>query len=119
MYLPEKLPDVVTVPSGPYHELAVAMRRGCLMRVNQTFGQFQYGEHGACALGAAAVAEGLSVSEGTTLITQTDKLRGRFPVLSNLLEMPRNRWSVMEAIIHLNDSRRWSRERIADWLDAL
>jgi len=122
MYLPEKLPNNVTVPSGPYHELAEAIRRGCVLRPQQAFGVFAVENDGAqavCALGAAAVGENIDVISEASFIEQTAELRARFPVLRNLLEMPRNRWSVMEAIIHLNDSRRWSRERIADWLDAL
>ena len=124
MYLPEKLPNVVTVPSGPYHELAEAIRRGCVLRPHQAFNVYEDGLR-VCALGAAALGSDILVRPVGPLgpsFHLTKELRHRFPLLMERTVMPCSHEleaSVLEAVVHLNDSERWSRERIADWLDAL
>jgi len=73
----------------------------------------------ACALGAAAAA--VDIHDGN-FIRGSAALRSKFPVLKNQVEIPGRpdlQWSLLEMIVHLNDAERWTRERIADWLDSL
>src|SRR6185437_6927138 len=121
MYLPEKLPEIIA-PLSPYHELAEAIRRGCLLRVRQAFGAYEDEAQAVCALGAVAIAINIKLEKVNGIIRA---LRSKFPVLNDLVEMPCEHVvaigmvTVLDVIVHLNDSEHWTREHIADWLDSL
>ena len=92
----------VTAPArvGKYHELAEAIRRGCALRPVQCFGVLTHDYDQACAIGAAR--EGGFPRQNI------------FAFDDYILLM-----EVYDQITALNDRARWSREAIADWLDAL
>jgi len=59
---------------------------------------------------------------GVTLprLNKPAALEKLFPILNSKVRDPENRnakWKLGPLIVCLNDRRRWSRERIADWLD--
>ena len=75
-----------------------------------------------CALGAAAEAIGINVTEGDNLDTQ-ELLEARFPATEMDEEIPcpvtncvDSNYSVYDSVVHLNDEHHWKRERIAEWL---
>jgi hypothetical protein len=86
-----ELPVTTPTRTGEFHELAEAMRRGCVRRPVQCYGMFYNGPAAACALGAA--------QEGGYLM-------GRLVALSQ------NLWV---KIARRNDNGH-TREQIADWL---
>jgi hypothetical protein len=49
------VPQVEKLKTGVYHNLAEAIRQGCIMRPKKVRGHFRIGKDAACALGAAAV----------------------------------------------------------------
>lgn len=100
----------------------------------QSFGQYfemltpdSRGRWGACALGAALTAIGDTVSRDTFDI-ETDlasfpeiicKIAGVCPAENCAKFGGQYEVTVGRMIVHLNDGHRWSRERIADWIDSL
>lgn len=94
----------------------------------QVHGSYWGGGQGTCALGAAGRATGYDHSEPLTM-----HLGRLWPELENPLERecpscddPLSRaclWHVRAGldtlIVHLNDQHRWTRSRIADYLDSL
>jgi hypothetical protein len=97
------------------HELADAMRAGCLLRPRKAVRAYFRGE-AACALGAAATGRGVTLPRRNKPAA-LDKV---FPILNSKVRDPENRnakWKLGLLIICLNDERGWSRERIAEWLD--
>jgi hypothetical protein len=94
----------------------------------QCFGAYFSADGGSCALGAA-----MEALTGTTNVrTGIKALRRRFRgllVLNNLLTCPVARHEIggrrqlyiglSGLVTHFNNDHRWSRERIADWLEAL
>lgn len=104
-----------------YDELAAAMRRGAALRP-QVFKAFFLevdGVIGSCALGAAF--------EGATGTVDRDismwVLHQAVPVFDDVhfFTCPAcGRVNDMECLItHLNDTERWTREQIADFLESL
>lgn len=107
----ENLPPVEPMP------LSTAIRLGSMLKP-QNFGSF-YGHDGtgrvasSCALGAAVDAVG-GVAQ---------KVFSLFPILWSLnklacpagCEWPKN----TPLVAHLNDHHRWSRERIASWIEEI
>ena len=106
---------IVTVAPrvGKYHELAEAIRRGCLQSVEQCFGRERKGR-ATCAYGAAK----LGGYSGSLLGPQVICPECHDPGVHfghRLGYGPEH----VAIILHLNDDHRWARERIADWLDTL
>jgi hypothetical protein len=103
-------------------ELASYIRAGAERRPDQAFGDYFKGQRASCALGAAY--EGMyrlpRQADGTH---PTKDLDWFFDCLEGTVRRcPAERCSktlVLSAIIvHLNDDHRWSREAIAQWLEA-
>jgi hypothetical protein len=128
MFQESKELTVTTSPRiGVYHDLAQAIRLGCALRPRQGFGKFLRDDDRACALGAVLAANGIIPSPAK----RRALLLKLHPALSIKLKFPpRIKWRYTEAkrsdplpmievIAGLNDDFRWSRERIANWLDSL
>lgn len=105
-----------------YAYFSAAIRDGAQIRPQAFWGFFRDG--GSCAVGA-----GLEVCEikprESCLIPQ--KLWRAFPYLQkgvfacpdegcDDLDMKLNEWSAVSIMAHLNDTHKWTREAIADWL---
>ena len=106
MFQETKEIQVTSAPRvGKWHDLAEAIRVGSLL-VPQAFCQMAM-KHGevivaTCARGAAKMA-------GYVGPEIRDDLYGQCPACE----------VEGSVITHLNDDHRWTRERIADWLDTL
>lgn len=101
-------------------KLSEAIRLGAMLKP-QGFGMLFDGE-GTCANGAALDACGLLAEIGTHI------LKNRFPIV----EVQAERCFVCEKymaklafsttlgglVAHLNDDHKWTRERIADWVES-
>lgn len=107
--------------------LSEAIRLGCEIKPRQVFKYMFEGKDGACALGAAAAAC-LSRPLGTNrdhCFSMEDSLlfRACLPVLIQFSSCPLgcetgSRCGYLEdTVIHLNDDHRWTREKIADWIE--
>jgi hypothetical protein len=113
-------------------KLSEAMRLGAMM-TTQAFGQIET-EDGTCALGAAIQAAGCKSCRVTNL-SQGLRTRPISPdaVAMELISIPNEWYALLKhdtacpacglvqatsiQIPHLNDDHRWTRERIADWLE--
>lgn len=115
---PRTAPLEPTTPIRP----SEAIRLGCLLAPVQTDGEWGYGEH-ACVNRALVLG-----------MTGDDEGYSQYLTVDRLLVgiKPPCGWACMDSwagphrspswvLIHLNDSlrHRWSRERIADWLEGL
>lgn len=115
MFQESKELTITTAPrTGKWHALAQAIRRGCQNFPNQSYGEY-YGSMSACAMGAAASVmriEPIAIDcpEVPVCPIRTD---------CNLNDLSIRRGMLFNAVVHLNDDHRWTRERIADWLDQL
>jgi hypothetical protein len=98
---------------GRYHKLAVAMRRGCLLRPKKVKGFWKHGNTMACALGT--VAEGAGFREKGI---PWNKMWDRFPELKTFISNPLTtvRLELWRVVSTLSDNTNYSREEIADWL---
>jgi|SRR5713101_6209544 len=108
MFLAEKEWIILTPSTSLYHRLAAAVRRGSMIAPAQAFNAFSYGGASACVARAAWL--GGFGRDGS----DTD--------MSLFLPYPcdcQRDVSTATVLPHLNDVHRWSRERIADWLDTL
>jgi hypothetical protein len=104
------------------HELAKAMAEGLSRRPDQAFGNYFVGRRASCALGAAY--EGLyrlPEEAGQILPRRLERLFDCLEGTSRRCPEEGCRKKVMLAaiIVHLNDDHRWSRERIAAWVESL
>lgn len=98
--------------------LANAIRVGSTMTKPTTWAlvERREGDLHTCALGAAGVAEGFDPRH-----LMTDDLIAHWPELDNQAVCPVCKAEAyLHSIIanHLNDTHNWSREHIADWVDA-
>ncbi len=96
-------------------KLSEAIRLGAMMRPQGVVLFIDEVRNTSCALGAAMEASGL---EGFQYID----LRHRYPILTQWEHCPECRLSgLVEGIIAscLNDDHRWTRERIADFVESL
>jgi hypothetical protein len=111
----KELPVAAPARIDSAHELADAMRAGCLLRPRKAYRAYFRGG-AACALGAAAIGRGVTLPR----LNKPAALEKLFPILNSKVRDPENRkakWKLGPLIVCLNDARGWSRERIADWLD--
>jgi hypothetical protein len=111
MFVQDREMIIVSAPRvGKWHELAEAIRRGCILLPVQCFGQEEINTDQACAIGAA-IRGGLR-----------RELRNFGPFLNDsrcpVCDEGETKDHYLVAT-HLNDDHRWTRERIADWLDTL
>jgi hypothetical protein len=108
------VPQVEKVRTGIYHDLAEAIRRGCVLRPKKVMGHFWRGKDGACALGAALVGAGKEPLRGNVY----KAIVRVFPELNDVVAQPviGTRQSLGWTISWLNDETQNSREAIADWL---
>lgn len=101
--------------------LSEAMRLGTMMREKQAFYTlFDPHKNATCALGAAAEAIGiLDTTQFNNYIPgaraprewqRLDEVTARCPACDFSDD-------VQECIFHLNNHHRWTRERIADWVE--
>lgn len=97
--------------------LSVAIRLGAMMKP-QYYGSYFSDDHGAsCAIGAAfdAIGRPGAVQDWTVGgVEHWDRLTDR---LKKLPCPECNRIQSQEIIPHLNDDHRWTRERIADYVE--
>lgn len=90
-------------------KLSEAIRLGSTMKP-QAFGS-AFKDGGSCALGAAQDAAGEKIMQDLDVYwSQCQRLWLHCPVCDG-------RDSVYGIMSHLNDGHRWSRERIADWVE--
>lgn len=71
-----------------------------------------------CALGAARMAGGIKCD---TTMSAYVALLSRWPVLGSAVAHPfrGDGWRVVDVVWTLNDSHNWTREQIADWVEAV
>ena len=96
----------------PKYDLPTAIRVGAKIR-GQTRGGHYYKHGRSCAIGAAIEAEGNRCPDDLVSYKIT---RSLWPELGVCIDDYTN---LEEAIIFLNDNARWTRERIADWLEVI
>lgn len=99
-------------------KLSEAIRLGAMLKP-QAFNSS--GREGSCALRAAADASGLQ--DDLHSLLAYEGLKRRYPVLLRPVPACPVCWCwgtedahVLDIVWHLNDSHRWTRERIADWV---
>lgn len=97
-------------------KLSEAIRLGAMVSA-QGFGGLSTG--GRCALGAAADAIG--IEDWVNGALDYWQLRQQWPVLNASACCPEcfDGEMALSVVWHLNDQHRWTRERIADWVETL
>lgn len=105
-------------------KLSEAIRLGSMLRPNQSYGaMFVAEENATCALGAAAEALGILDLEYRNAYKDGARAPADWrPVVLQPVKCPgcALKFSrVDKAVIHLNNRHRWSRARIADWIESL
>jgi len=106
VFLADKEWIILKPGTSVYERLASAIRRGCKMAPRQAFNAFSYGGASACVSRAATLG-GFHVEPGDGM-----------PLLPYPCQCSRD-MSTAAVLPHLNDVHRWTRERIADWLEGL
>ena len=102
-------------------KLSEAIRLGAMLRPQGYGYLFAYGK--TCALGAAAEAIGIyrECAEAICIhdpVAADRSLRAVWPMLESVVFDERlGRMPLRGAIMIRNDSREWTRERIADWVE--
>lgn len=96
-----------------------AIREGAKLRA-QTFGCL-IGDDGFCALGAGLVAMGFG-AEARGCLSGEHFITPQYPYMESESDCPaqecrEQHGNLITTIMFLNDSHRWSREAIADWLN--
>jgi hypothetical protein len=94
-----------------------AIRLGAMLKP-QGFGPRALGDR-TCALAAAAEAAGIAFPDAWRTINYPG-LQAEWPMLRRSTGCPICAFpaSMLVIIWHLNDQHRWTRESIADWVDA-
>jgi len=110
---PKRHDRAVGLGFGRYHKLAVAMRRGCLLRPKKVKGFWKQGDTMACALGAVAEGAGFRKKD-----IPWNKMWDTFPELKTFSSHPLTtvRMELWHVISTLSEDTNYSREEIADWL---
>lgn len=99
--------------------LSEAIREGAKLRP-QAFGYY-VDSSGSCSIGAAA--EGIAGYNPSGQVCAILSAAGHWPTLKAPSHCPEKDCEIrpdanVEAVcLHLNDDHRWSRERIAEWLE--
>ena len=110
-------------------KLSEAIRLGSMMRPKQTFGMFvDIDNNSSYAIGAALEAIGMEAN-GTFAPTVSyeilfnhftpdmGNIRSKCPIRNCPINFDKE--NIVQLIVHLNDDHRWSRERIADFVESL
>ncbi len=98
----------------PKLKLSEAMRLGAMLKP-QGFSGFRHNGR-TCALGAVADSiGGVSLDGVVSYYSHLTVQPATCPACVSSAYSPK---SLVGAIIHLNDTHRWTRERIADWIEA-
>jgi hypothetical protein len=107
--------------------LSEAIRLGAMLKPQEFTGAVN--GKGTCALLAATEACGMElfrIPMSTDYLPPYVDLALRYPFLRNVAACPETYChravyvkDVMGTIWHLNDSHRWTRERIADWVEQI
>ncbi|MFN2445487.1 MAG: hypothetical protein ABR606_07880 [Vicinamibacterales bacterium] len=114
------------MPEHDHHgerELASFIRAGAERRPDQAFGDYFKGQRASCALGAAY--EGMyRLPRQVEGMHPTKDLEWFFDCLEGTVrrcpgEGCSKKLVLSAIIVHLNDDHRWSREQIAQWLEAV
>ena len=96
--------------------LSEAIRLGAMLKP-QAFATLWDGRGGACALGAAFDAIGIGEDQSACDVPEPYRSwlgqRAECPVCPD----EGGEYTRQETIAHLNDMHRWTRERIADWVE--
>src|SRR5580765_2975940 len=92
-------------------KLSEAIRLGSMLKP-QAFGHFDTGR-GTCALGAAREAAGGMSFPISTASPAT------CPACQQVMVTSEKVWATAATVVHLNDKHRWTRERIADWVEGV
>jgi hypothetical protein len=114
-------PIEVVTPIKP----SEAIRLGCLTTAQgrETYIAKRQGQWQACAYGAMAVGYGFDPSGTDGRRIDDFILPGEVQIEGQISESscpaPACATARYDLLIHLNDDHRWSRERIADWLESL
>ncbi|MBV8357372.1 MAG: hypothetical protein JO189_05480, partial [Deltaproteobacteria bacterium] len=110
--LPQKsLDDYVRPGPSNFHEIAEAMRRGCVLRPEKIKGTWKSGSKGACAVGAIVEGAGFKGMPWRKIWKVFPELKGfmRHPFMDPTMEV----WKVISSV---SEETNYSREQIADWL---
>lgn len=103
-------------------KLSEAIRLGAMLS-QQGFNGYMQDGGSRCALAAASDAAGVPAYESAWGIAYVNyaKLTERFPLLTQTAKHPVSRveHTVQDVIFILNDTDKWTRERIADWVAIL
>lgn len=103
--------------------LSDAIRLGG-MASKQAFGKLMAADGATCAIGSACLAVGIETRYLMEELIPPDELNARLPLMSDPCAVPcpvgdcGGYSSVGDLIVHLNDHHRWTREEIADWVEA-
>lgn len=108
--LPTTVPLEPTTPIKP----SEAIRLGCLVSPIQMFDDLYVSDDGreSCVYGAMALGQGARGYDD--VIDLAEEL-----VVARDEDCPECGRGDEDTLVHLNDYHRWSRERIADWLEGL
>lgn len=104
-------------------KLSQAIRRGARNGM-QVFDKYINSRGGSCALGAAMYGSGIVSEAGIEFdaVLSMGKLENTFPELLGYAQCPSCDHTVIcpltDLLPHLNDFHRFSRERIAGWIEA-
>ena len=104
-------------------KLSEAIRLGAMLRPQGHGGlrKSQGGVLATCALGAACDAVGIAIDASGSNMEAYAALRARWPILREPVMHPEdgNMERMLEITYLLNDISKWSRERIADWVETV
>jgi hypothetical protein len=93
--------------------LSEAIRLGALLKP-QGFNDYWDGDGNSCAIGAAADALGVPMERLAALENQHKRvLEQPCPACDRQIQYGES------TVTHLNDDHRWTRERIADWVETI
>lgn len=97
-------------------KLSEAMRLGAMLKP-QTFGWFTDAAGGTCAMGAATDAAGGHCLQEWSAVLRVSV--ATCPACGVTVRTGRGTYAGGALIVHLNDNHRWTRERIADWVETV
>lgn len=104
--------------------LSEAMRIGASWS-KQIFGELLDANNNTCAVGSVAQVVGLLRDVDCKYGVIIDNLRKMYPIMNNNDRYcPNNcpspyKRDVLYTIFHLNDVHKWTREKIADWIEGI
>lgn len=100
-------------------KLSEAIRLGAMATVQGFGADSIFSDDAPCALGAARLAAGIQQPSESIVFPE---LMRHWPVLAKRTSCPECRKHdevAIGTVWHLNDEHKWSRERIADWVESI